>query len=198
MSSSDVAGTVVAAFFTGIPLLGLLAYLVWGFRHAIDLSPQVTVRRISSPGLRHRVRVNRFDIGGAWDPSGNWNTNTWSIGNSMPVVNGPGIAVYWLDDDRQVHLDWSPDDGKPRTLVGPVPAILEPTSPERQRKAHVLRVGLLWYALMTVAGLEVGYRFATGPHRPLIAVFSGLAGYGLAYLIVMSAVVVTHARKHHD
>jgi hypothetical protein len=75
--------------------------------------------------------------------------------------------------------------------------MLEPTSAARRRQKRVVETGLVFYALALLAGLELGYRYAGGSHsrRLLIALFSGLAGYGLAYLAVMVAVVVIHIRR---
>lgn len=176
-----------------------LILMAWAIAHGRDLSPQATIRRISTPGVRHRVRLNSLDSGGTWDPSGSWKTeDTWNAWNLMPRVYGPGTAEYWLDEQRQVHLQWSPDKGEQRELVGPVPSFLESSGSSRQgAHRHLVAAGLSFYAVMTLAGLELGYRFAQGSHdrRLLIALFCGLAGYGVAYVVVMAALVVIHARR---
>jgi hypothetical protein len=185
VSVRDAVASGIAALVLALIAGVVLTYFTWAIRHARALSPLIVLRHISVPGVRHRTRVNRFDMGGAWDPSRSWET--------FPRVYGPGTGLYWLDDERQVHLDWSPDAGGRRELVGPVPDALEPTSPGLRQLRRVLRRVLLTYGLMLISGLALGYIFAEGSEarRLVVALFCGAAGYGLAYIAVRIALTVT-------
>jgi hypothetical protein len=100
--------------------------------------------------------------------------------------------------DWQTQEWFDPKADAPRTV--PEDKDLSPPSMSRtsgQRGRHIVAAVLLFYAMMTLAGVELGYRFAVGSHdrRLLIALFCGLAGYGLAYVVVTVALVVAHARR---
>lgn len=168
-----------------IALILSCAYLVPLLRGALQRSPAGVMKRLSSPGAEHRVRLNWMTaIGGTWNPE-----KPLEAGN--PIFDR-GSGTYHLTDDGQVELTWETSSGATRTYRGTVPDRLRPDSPQRGRTRHALHLIGALYAVVTVVGFAVGYLSAHGPVGNRIG-FGGLgvfAGWVLIWLVVMIINVV--------
>ncbi len=66
-----------------------------------------------------------------------------------------GTATYSLDEQNVVHLHYEPESGAAEDLEGPIPATLD-------KARTILRVVLIVYVVVSVAGFTLGYLLSSG------------------------------------
>jgi hypothetical protein len=149
--------------------------------------PPGVLKRLRSPGAEHHVRLTWMTAtGGTWNPE-----TSHGIGNRIFDL---GTGTYRLTDDGEVELTWEVPGGGARTYRGPVPDQLRPDSPPRRQVRHVLHLIALPYAVVTVAGLAIGYLAASGAVGVRLAL-GVLAGWVLIWFVVL---VINVARGTHS
>src|SRR3954453_11381786 len=124
-----MSAVVLALIIAGITVVALAGAFVFAERAVNATTPQGIVPRLKRTGRPQDVRLR--GSGQTWNPAKPWGPRNW--------LYGPGRGTYWLDDDGQVHLDWARDGRDTEHLVGPVPAVADPTNPSRRRARRATR-----------------------------------------------------------
>ena len=158
-----------------ITLLLLAAIMWWSFRTANRRSAQGILKRLERSGAPYSVRSGLWN--GVWNPAK----------KSSAVIFEKGMATYTLDDNGLVHLVFQPLVGRSRDYTGPVPATLQPHSPEHRRIHRLTRLMVISYLAFIVAGFTVGYVRSHG--GVAVRILWGGAGVGVA---MAAAVVILH------
>lgn len=187
LCDADMDGALIAAAVAAIicPLSVLRAR-----RKVQGTMPVGIVSRIGRPGSRHIVRIRgMFARGeGTWNPAKPFEPRHY--------LYGPGVATYWLDDQQQVNLDWRPKRGSPQRFVGPIPAQSMQPKARNPRSRRV--AALIWstYLIFATGGFVLGLELATGStqHRLVIGLFSAIAAYFAAYVVMLALLATNRAR----
>jgi hypothetical protein len=189
--AEDVTGVVVAE---AIWVICFVVMAVWMARYGWVRSAPGIVRRLKNSRNEHRVRLGHLDGIGLWNPADS---------RSSGRVYGPGVGVYRLDDEGQVHLNWTPQSGQEQHLVGPLP-VDGPNAPGRPRARKMAWTIAGIYGGSLVLGFVLGYRLSDGSsgRRVVVGLFGGLGGYVAMYvvmLVVLTALGMRHrSRKTHN
>lgn len=145
-------------------------------------------KRLAKRGLPYRVRVSKDDE--AWDPSKH---NRWEDSYSL---EGPGVAIYSLDlDARVVEVEWQVGGADPVRRSGPVPDHCLPMLARTGHRISAAGWVALVYVIASVAGLEIGYATSGPELRDEMAIFGGVAGFILAYIVMSVGVAVASSRR---
>lgn len=167
-------------------VLAFLYFAVVGI-HATRISKKRSAHgimlRLQHPGDTVSVTATHIARkGGLWNPG-----RPPGIGN--PITE-PGIAIYELGADGQVHLDWHGRHGLQK-FVGPPPQAHGDSSTRT----------MLWTMLIFgIGGISIGYLFSlvgeVGPH-PDKRILITIAGFvsGLVFLATLEWIHVGRLRR---
>jgi hypothetical protein len=168
-------------------ILMLAPGMVLGARRARRATPTGIVSQMLKPSA-HR-RLERRLVGRT--------ASTWNPSRVFPGGNvyGEGTAVYSLDDEDQVHLDWQPKEGEAAHFVGPMPKAVDAASHGQRRKAAGAVLGV--YVIATAAGYVAVYASTGGTrgHREAMGLFGAAGGYFAAYFLALTLLGVVKARR---
>jgi hypothetical protein len=163
-------------------------------RYAWVRSATGIVRRLKNSPNEHRVRLGLLDWTGIWNPADS---------RSSGRVYGPGVGVYRLDDEGQIHLNWTPQDGQVQHLVGTLPVDGANAAGRRRARRIAWTIAGI-YGGSLVLGFVLGYRLSDGSsgRRVVVGLFGGLGGYVAMYvvmLVVLTVLGMRHrSRKTHN
>ena len=156
------------------------------------------MRRLTPTGAHYSVHLRTYDQ--LWNPA--------SRPCKHPVIQGPGQASYWLDEQGLVHLNWEPTKRAAQHFTGPVPEVAIPGTAAYARRRQLLRtivIVLCAYPAAAAAGFAAGYLLTTGPdhHRAAVGGSCAIGGFLAAWLIGRGALLVetapaTHKRRASD
>jgi hypothetical protein len=164
-----------AAFWAidfGASFLVFAAIMWWCVRTVNRRSAQGIIKRLERSRAPYSVRSGLWN--GVWNPAKKPST----------TIFDKGMATYILDDNALVHLVFQPLSGRSREYTGPVPATLQPHSPEHRRIHRVTRLMFSSYLAFIVAGFTVGYVQSHG--TPVVRVVWG----GVGVVVAMAAAVM--------
>jgi hypothetical protein len=168
-------------------VLMLAPGMVLGARGARRSTPVGIVSQLLKPNA-HR-RLEKRLVGRT---ASTWNPSRVFPGGS---VYGEGTAIYSLDDEEQVHLDWHPKQGRAAHFVGPRPTPVDAARRGQLRRAAGAVLGV--YVIAAAAGYVAVYASTGGArgHREAMALFGALGGYFVAYFVALAILGVAKARR---
>jgi hypothetical protein len=185
----EVTAMVAAVIGAAIAVVAFVLYMWAIWKYTINRAALGVVRALRrNPGQAYTVRVHKRVPVGAWNPS-------QSLRRRAQVF-GDGTATYRLDGTDRVTLTWTPRTGVGRDYTGDIPPQIDTGHPEQHKRAVVLRLTAIVYAIAAVGGFAAGYTVSSG--APGRRVGFGLAGVFVAMIVlwfVITAILVAHGTR---
>lgn len=173
-----------------------LFVVVWGgviglivVRRVSGVMAPGIMRRVQPPGIRYSVHLRSYDR--PWNPA--------SPTGRLTGAFGPGQAIYWLDDDALVHLEWHPNTGTTQRTTGPIPAVAIPGTPAYDKHRRFVRAAITVacaYPALAIGGFVAGYLLSTGAssHRSTVGATCAVAAFFAGWFVGRIALLVWRLR----